>query len=77
MRRAIELAPCSVRALAKQAGVPHVTLVWIRQGKRKATAAVAGKVGAALRKWGNKCFRAADVIAREQDRIRRSKGGKQ
>jgi predicted transcriptional regulator len=62
VRRALEDAPCSVRALAKQAGVPHSTLVRIGDGSREATPAVAEAVARALRTWGKRCDQLAQWI---------------
>ncbi len=64
--RAITKAPCSLRRLAKEAGVPHVTLVWIVSGKRAATPAVALKVAAALDRWSARCGGLARGIRRAQ-----------
>jgi transcriptional regulator with XRE-family HTH domain len=64
--RAIRAAPCSLRALAREAGVPHVTLVWIRSGKRTATPDVAAKVAAALARWSEHCASGARGIRQAQ-----------
>ena len=69
--KAVELAPCSLRRLANEAGVPHATLVWIVSGKRAATPAVAKKVAAALDRWGAKCASAAEGIRKSDTRRRR------
>jgi len=60
--RALELAPCSLRALARKAGVPHATLVLIRQGKRQPTRAVADALFEALLGWLQDCSTAAGII---------------
>ena len=49
---ALEAAPCSLRALAREAGVSHTALRRIRSGDLGATPAVASKVAAALEKYG-------------------------
>ncbi|MFI5168076.1 MAG: helix-turn-helix domain-containing protein [Thermoanaerobaculales bacterium] len=68
---ALRTAPCSLRALAREAGVSHVQLLHITQGKRRATSDVAAKVADALDRWSDRCL----VAAR---RIRHSRGrGKQ
>ena len=64
VRKAVERAPCSIRALAKAAGVPHVTLAHIIHGRREATEDVARKVARALDGWAKKCSRSAADIRR-------------
>ena len=59
VRRALKLAPCSLRALAREAKVPHVTLVLVRSAKRQATPAVAAALSAALDAWAARCHDAA------------------
>ena len=51
---AIEAAPCSPRALAREAGVPHSTLSRIKSGERGATVAVAIAVADALERWAQR-----------------------
>ena len=60
--RALRVAPCSLRALARIAGVSHVQLLHITQGKRRATVAVARKVAKALDGWSKRCRQGADRI---------------
>jgi transcriptional regulator with XRE-family HTH domain len=62
VRKAIDAAPCSVRELARDAGVPHSTLVRITSGERLATAAVAGRIAAALAVWGRRCRKLANDL---------------
>jgi hypothetical protein len=62
--QAFELAPCSQRALAIAAGVPHSTLVRIRAGEFGASEKVARGVAEALRRWASDCQVAADAIER-------------
>ena len=62
VRAAIKAAPCSIRELAKQAGIPHSTLVRIAREERMATADVAERVGKALAVWGNLCFKEAERL---------------
>ena len=62
--RAIAASPCSLRALARTAGVSHVLLLGIRHGRRAATPAVALKVARALATWEARCQRAANRITR-------------
>jgi len=58
----LKAAPCSLRALARTAGVSHVQLLHITQGKRRATPAVARRVARALERWSETCGRAAARI---------------
>jgi plasmid maintenance system antidote protein VapI len=64
--KAVRGAPCSVRALARQAGVPDSTLVRIVAGERAATPAVAAAVARALDEWGAQCGQLAKVIRQAQ-----------
>lgn len=62
IRRAIERAPCSIRALAHQAGVSDALLFMIASGKRQATPRVALKVARALESWAARCAGEAAAI---------------
>ena len=62
VRKALELAPSSLREIAGEAGVPHSTLVRIMSGERGATPEVAGAVAAALARWGRRCSQAERTI---------------
>ena len=64
VQRAIEAVPCSIRALAREAGVPQSTLVRIQSGKREATLAVAQAIAGALSVWSKTCTKAADSLVR-------------
>ena len=64
--RAVRGAPCSVRALARAAGVPDSTLVRIVAGERAATPAVAAAVARALDEWGARCEQFAKAIRQAQ-----------
>lgn len=55
LRRAIRRAPCTMRALAREAGVSHVMLQGIVAGREKATPRVALKVARALDQWAKRC----------------------
>jgi transcriptional regulator with XRE-family HTH domain len=66
--RALESAPCSLRALARTAGVSHVQLLHITQGKRRATPAVAAKVAEALDTWSTRCAEGARGIRQAKPR---------
>ncbi len=71
VRRAIDAAPCSLRELARDAGVPHSTLVRIRSGEREATVDVAQRLARALRAWGTRCLTLADSVERAVESARR------
>lgn len=62
VRRALADAPGSLRALAREAGVPHSTLVRIRQGDRTPTRDVSEALAAALERWSGSCAEAADTL---------------
>ena len=62
--RALERAPCSLRALAREARVSHVWLVQIQKGRRPVSAATAAKIAHALRLWAATCGRLAAAIDR-------------
>ena len=61
VRRAIRRAPCSIRALARTAGVSHVVLAEIVNGRERATRRVALKVARALETWAARC--AGEAVA--------------
>ena len=56
LRRAIRNAPCSIRALARAAGVSHTMLSAIVAGSERATPRVAARVVATLDHWANGCY---------------------
>ena len=62
MKDAIDAAPCTLRALARQAGVSHSLLLMIRDGDRRCTRDAARKVVAALESWSRDCSAAADGL---------------
>ncbi len=69
VRLAIRRAPCSLRALAREAGVPHSTLVRIKQRTLNASPETARKLAAALQRWAEACRSAAldlPVVVSEQ-----------
>ncbi len=72
VQRAIEAAPCSVRALALAAQVPQSTLARIVYGERNATPAVASAAATALAQWGTDCTKAAKRL-RQVTRTERGK----
>ena len=61
-RKALATAPCSLRKLADEAGIPHSTLVRIQQGTLGASPEVARKLLKALRAWAKGCERGAEVV---------------
>jgi hypothetical protein len=65
---AVRTAPCSVRSLARAAGVPNSTLVRIVAGERGATVAVATAVADALDAWSDQCEQLATRIRQAQRR---------
>ncbi len=62
LRRAIQRAPCSMRALAREAGVSHTILAAIVSGRERATPRVAQQVARALERWGARCARDAAAV---------------
>ena len=62
LRKAIRHAPCSVRALARQAGVSHVMLAGIVAGRERATTRVAKAVAKALDSWAARCAKDAAAV---------------
>ncbi len=73
VRRAIRRAPCSIRALARTAGVSHVVLAEIVNGRERATQRVALKVARALEQWVARCAGEAAAIRAAVERS--PKGG--
>ncbi len=55
LTRAMDEAPGSIRALAREAGVPHSSLVRIRLGRIGVTRSVASAVADALEHWSARC----------------------
>jgi transcriptional regulator with XRE-family HTH domain len=55
VRHAIEQAPGSIRALAREAGVSNVMLQGITSGRERATARVALEVAKVLDRWAKLC----------------------
>ncbi len=62
VRDALESSPASLRALAREAGVPVSTLSRILREEREATEDVALRVMAALKVWGDSCQDASSNI---------------
>ncbi len=72
VRRALELHPGSLRALAREAGLSHRLLVLIRGGERRATPATVEALAGALERMAGAQAEAARVLrdslrAREED----------
>lgn len=59
---ALRRAPCSLRALARTAGVSHAQLARLVGGQRNATPPVAEALASALEQWGADCVSAAKSI---------------
>lgn len=76
VRQAITEAPDSLRALARAAGVSHVTLLRIRQGREPVSARVAGKLAEVLAAWAKGRTREAQECARSATRIRAALRGR-
>lgn len=55
LQRILRDAPCSIRALAREAGVNETLLRKIRDGERRLTADTRDAVVAALRRWEDTC----------------------
>ena len=68
VQRAINAAPCSIRALAREAGVAQSILVRVQSGEREATLAVATSIERALSNWGRDCTKAATTLRRAINR---------
>ena len=62
VRRALAQVPGSMRALAKEAGIPHSTLVRIKQGQLGASPAVATAVADAFGRWADRCSSAEGLL---------------
>ena len=71
--KAVNGAPCSLRALARKAGVPPSTLSRIVSGEREATLDVAAAVADALERWAGDCGTLAHGI-RQAARTERKRG---
>jgi transcriptional regulator with XRE-family HTH domain len=75
LRRAIRQAPCSIRALARTAGVSHAMLAAVATGHERATPRVALKVARALERWAARCAgEAAAIRAAVESRPRKEDG---
>jgi transcriptional regulator with XRE-family HTH domain len=72
VRQALELAPCSDRALANLAGVTPSTVSRVRAGERGATREVTTQLADALGRWAAECAEAEVLLRRalEQEKER-------
>jgi transcriptional regulator with XRE-family HTH domain len=68
VRRAIQRAPCSLRALSRASGVDVSSLSRIQSGEREATLDVATAVADALETWSAHCAAAARAIRQRTKR---------
>ncbi len=71
LRRALNDAPCSLRALAREAEVPPSTLVRARKGEIGVTPAVALALAKALRRWSDRCAKAAERLEKAANQAER------
>lgn len=62
VRRVLGQVPGSMRELAREAGIPHSTLVRIRQGHLGASPAVAEALADALGRWADECSSSEDLL---------------
>ena len=69
VRAAIAAAPCSMRSLARAAGISHNSLARLRQGTLAATPTIAVKLAEALELWGAGCQRAAKRLRTAARRV--------
>ena len=73
---AIDAAPCSLRALAREAGVAHSLLVQVQQRDFHATPGLAAKIAGALEQWGTRCTTAARKLRAAARRVRTPRTGR-
>ncbi len=62
LKKAISAGPASIRTLAREAGVSHVTLLKVRNGDARLTPKVARGLVRALRKWSRLYADLADKL---------------
>lgn len=67
-RRALDRNPASLRALARESGVSHVTLIRIRDGDFGLTPDIRQKLVKAFRSWSRLCADLADRLEKEGSR---------
>ena len=71
IRRAVEAAPCSVSALAREADISQSLLARILTGEKGATPETAAKITAALDAWARRCAAGAEIIRRANSNRRK------
>lgn len=70
--RAVRAAPCSIRALCREAGVDPSNVAKILRGDLGASPEVAGALAGALQRWGQRCVDQAKAVRRALPRTERS-----
>jgi hypothetical protein len=65
--------PATVRALAREAGVPHSTLIRVASGQLGASASVVERVAVAIETWQRSCAVSAAELRRA---LERASGGR-
>jgi len=58
----LEDMPGSIRALSRESGVDHATLLKVRDGELGLSQEAAESIISALRRWGKTCNRLADQL---------------
>lgn len=71
VRDAVANAPATLRALAREAGVPHTTLVRVGAGEIEASPALAERLAAVFERWGEVCKRHGFRVRQELYRVER------
>jgi len=74
---AIDAAPCTLQALAREAGVSPSLLVQVQQRAFDATPELAAKVATALERWGARCTVAARQVRAAARRVPTPRTGRQ
>src|SRR2546426_1515532 len=62
LRTAVAKSPASRRELCRAAGVEQSLLARVLSGERRATTRLCKRIARALRKWGDDCTAAAEVL---------------
>jgi len=62
LRTAVAKSPASRRELCRAAGVEQSLLARVLSGERRATTTLCKRIARALRKWGDDCTAAAEVL---------------
>jgi|SRR4051812_26750998 hypothetical protein len=74
VRRAVTLAPASIRELCRDAGIDQSLLIRIMSGERHASPETAAKLHTALLEWVDRCAEAVIIIEKATHK-RRAKNG--